>query len=128
MSEKKDQTDQNEKTQESAQEQDVPGQGERKQAAQAYADKARQEDSGPMPKVDMNTFILSLSSSVLVHLGEVPDPESGQSSQNLPMARHTIDILGMLEQKTKGNLEPDEDALLKNVLFELRMKYVQKAD
>lgn len=101
----------------------------REEAAEAFASTAREREQqeGPMPKVDMNTFILSLSSSVLVQLGEVCDPDSGQTCQNLDIARHTIDILGLLEQKTKGNLTPDEETLLKNVLFELRMKYVQKA-
>ncbi len=103
------------------------GPEELKQAAQDYAAKAKENEQGPMPKVDMNTFILSLSSSVLVHLGEVPDPDSGQTSLNLDMARHTIDILGMLEKKTKGNLTQDEEDLLKNLLFELRVKYVQKS-
>jgi hypothetical protein len=128
MSEKNERSQASQTAHDFANKQDIPEQGERKQAAEAYADKAGKHETGAMPKVDLNTFILSLSSSVLVHLGEVPDPETGQSSQNLPMARHTIDILGMLEKKTQGNLEPDEDTLLKNVLFELRMKYVQKAE
>jgi hypothetical protein len=97
------------------------------EAARAYAAQTQEtKDNGPLPKVDLNTFVLSLSSSALVQLGDVPDPESGQIRQNLPLARHTIDILAMLEKKTKGNLSPDEDDLLKNILFELRMKYVQK--
>ncbi len=91
---------------------------------------AKKEENSPydsLPKVDMNTFLLSLSSSAMVHLGEVPEPETGNTSINLGMARHTIDVLGMLEEKTQGNLTSDEDNLLKNILFELRMKYVQKA-
>jgi hypothetical protein len=100
---------------------------ERDEVADAYQDvKCHEVDTTRMPQVDMNTFVMSLSSSVLVHLGEVPDPTSGETSQNLEMARHTIDILGMLEQKTKGNLTEDEANLLKNVLFELRMKFVQR--
>ena len=95
-----------------------------------HAYQAKKEQNSPydnLPKVDMNTFLLSLSSSAMVHLGEVPEPESGNTSINLGMARHTIDVLGMLEEKTQGNLTSDEEDLLKNILFELRMKYVQKA-
>lgn len=80
----------------------------------------------PLPKVTMATFILSLSSSALVHMGEVPEPESGQMITDLALAKHTIDILGLLEEKTKGNLSPEEERLFKDVLFELRMKFVQK--
>ncbi len=107
------------------QEQQV-GQQEQKKAEHAYEAKTQETEQGPMPQVDLNTFILSLGSSVLTHLGEVPDPSTGQTSQNLDMARHTIDIMGLLEEKTRGNLTQDEDNLLKNLLFELRMKYVQK--
>jgi hypothetical protein len=84
------------------------------------------ESVTPMPKVDLSTFVLSLSSSALVHLGEVPEPETGLMTLDLPMAKHTIDVLSMLEEKTRGNTSHDECRLLKDILFELRMKYVQK--
>lgn len=97
------------------------------EAEQEYLDKKKQNaPSDTLPKVDMNTFLLSLSSSAMVHLGEVPEPETGNTNTDLNMARHTIDILGLLEEKTKGNLDTDEENLLKNILFELRVKYVQK--
>lgn len=97
------------------------------EAEQEYLDKKEQNaPSDHLPKVDMNTFLLSLSSSAMVHLGEVPEPETGNTNTDLNMARHTIDILGLLEEKTKGNLDTDEENLLKNILFELRVKYVQK--
>lgn len=80
-----------------------------------------------LPQLDFGTFVLSMSSSALVHLGEVPEPESGQVMENILAAKQTIDILCMLERKTKGNLTPQEARLLKDMLFELRMKYVQKA-
>ncbi|MFW6414708.1 MAG: DUF1844 domain-containing protein [Thermodesulfobacteriota bacterium] len=110
----------------SAQTQDPGNQKTDTEAKQAYQAKKQQNTSDTLPKVNMNTFLLSLSSSAMVHLGEVPEPESGTTSTNLSMARHTIDILGMLEEKTQGNLTSDEEDLLKNILFELRMKYVQK--
>ena len=80
-----------------------------------------------LPQLDFGTFVLSMSSSALVHLGEVPEPESGQIMENVLAAKQTIDILCMLESKTKGNLTAQEALLLRDMLFELRMKYVQKA-
>ena len=104
-----------------------PSKNERIKAKDAYQSVASEKkQASPLPKVDFNTFVLSLSSSILVHLGEINDPASGQSSQDLDMARHTIDMLDMLEKKTQGNLDPDEDRLLKNILFEMRMKFIQK--
>ena len=79
-----------------------------------------------LPKVTFSTFILSLSSSGMVHLGEVPEPESGQTMENLPLAKHTIDILAMLKDKTEKCLDKDESRLLDGILYELRLKYVMK--
>lgn len=79
-----------------------------------------------MPKVTFTTFTMSLASSALVHLGEVPDPDSGETGNDLLMAKHTIDILTMLESKTRDNLDEAEERLLKALLYELRMKYVLK--
>ena len=84
------------------------------------------ETDTPLPKVSFSTFVLSLSSSALVHLGEVPEPESGEIRENMPMAKHSIDILAMLQEKTKNGLDPDETRLLEGLLYELRMKYVMK--
>lgn len=78
-----------------------------------------------LPEVNFATFVFSLSSSALLHFGEVPDPTTGLKKKNLPMAKHTVDILGMLEEKTKGNLTDDEGELLKNILYDLRMRYVK---
>jgi len=80
-----------------------------------------------MPAVTFSTFILSLGSSALVHLGEVPDPETGQTASNLLMAKHTIDVLTMLQEKTRNCLDADERKLLDGLLYELRMKYVVQA-
>lgn len=80
-----------------------------------------------MPQVTFSTFILSLCSSALVHLGEVPDPDSGQEVVNLDMAKHTIDVLAMLKAKTAKCLEPEEAKLLDDILYELRVKYCAKS-
>jgi hypothetical protein len=100
---------------------------ERKKAAEDYNKVSAREET-PMPRVDFFTFVLSLSSSALMHLGEIAEQEGEEARVNLPMAKHTIDILAMLEQKTRGNLTPDEEKVLRDFLFEVRMKYVQKAN
>lgn len=81
-----------------------------------------------MPKIDFSTFIFSLNSSALVHLGVINEPGSNQPMKNLTLAKQTIDIIGMLQEKTKGNLDDDEENLLKNILHDLRLMYVKEKD
>jgi hypothetical protein len=78
----------------------------------------------PVPPVDFNTFMLSLGSSALIHLGDIARPEDESTSKNLPMAKHSIDILSMLHAKTRGNLTGHEDKLLESLLHDLRLRYV----
>ena len=82
--------------------------------------------SPPLPTINFATFIFSLNSSALVQLGMMEDPMSGEKSKNLPLAKQTIDILSMLEEKTRGNLDKDEAAMLKNILYDLRIHYVKE--
>jgi hypothetical protein len=77
--------------------------------------------------VDFTTFVLSLSHSALMHLGEAPHPETGGVEKNLSLARQSIDLIAMLEEKTKGNLSGDEERLLAQILFDLRMRYVEQS-
>lgn len=84
-------------------------------------------DAQQMPEVNFSTFILSLASSALVQLGEVPDPATGQTTTSLTLARHSIDMLEMLRCKTQGNLDEQESQMLNSMLYELRMKYVMKS-
>ncbi len=79
-----------------------------------------------LPEINFATFIFSLNSSVLVQLGVIDDPATGKKVKNLPLAKQTIDILGTLEEKTRGNLTKDEEAMLKNILYDLRMIYVKE--
>ena len=76
-------------------------------------------------KLDFSGFVLSLNTSALIHLGEIPDPESKQRMLNLPAAKHTIDILEIICDKTKGNLTDEEQKLIEDVVYELRMKYLK---
>ncbi len=79
----------------------------------------------PLPEINFTTFIYSLSTSALVHLGDIPDPLSQESRIELPLAKQTIDIIGMLKDKSKGNLENEEAMFIENVLTDLRMRFVQ---
>ncbi|SHK70044.1 protein of unknown function [Desulfatibacillum alkenivorans DSM 16219] len=111
----------------------APGQAEEKQSASQESQAKKEYNtagtgaSQALPQVNFPTFIISLSSSVLVYLGEMEDPATGETVVNLPVAKQTIDILGMLEEKTKGNLSEDESRLLQNILYDLRMRYVALA-
>lgn len=78
-------------------------------------------------EITFATFVLSLSTQALAHLGEIPQPVDGMTHVDLVAARQIIDILGMLQEKTKGNLDPGEAPLLDGVLYDLRMKFVERA-
>jgi len=81
--------------------------------------------SPTLPAVDFHTFVLSLGSSALLHLGELEHPDVGAPQKDLAMAKHTIDILVMLEEKTRGNLTPAEEKLIGSLLYDLRLRYVE---
>ncbi len=74
--------------------------------------------------ISFSTFILGLASTALIHLGEAPDPETGQRTPNGDLAKQSLDLLDLLERKTKGNLTPDEQRLFQSLLTDLRLKYV----
>jgi len=78
-----------------------------------------------LPAVDFTTFVLSLSHSARLHLGDVPDPVSGTSEVDLPMARHSIDLLGLIQEKTHGNLTGAEEQMLTQALDDLRLRFVE---
>jgi hypothetical protein len=87
--------------------------------------------AGSLPPIGFGTLVLSLSASALVHLGVAPSPEAAGEeagpapAPNLVLAQQTIDILEMLQEKTRGNLDPDEARLLESVLHDLRMRFVE---
>lgn len=80
-----------------------------------------------LPAIDFVTFVLSLNHSALVHLGIAPDPGTGQLSKSLPLAKQTIDLLALMQEKTRGNLSGNEERTLENVLYELRLAFVAAA-
>ncbi len=75
--------------------------------------------------INFPTFIISLSTQALMHLGEIPNPLTGKVEKEIQAAKQTIDIVSLLEEKTRGNLDRGEEKLMEEVLYDLRMKYVQ---
>ena len=78
-----------------------------------------------MPEVTFASFILSLNTSALYHMGELPHPETGRKIVDRELAKHTIDTLSLLAEKTRGNLSHDESEFLTRVLYELKMRFVK---
>ena len=101
------------------------GEEEKREEPTAKEDASRQEP--PLPEINFASFLLSLSTSALIQLGEIPDPVNKQSNKQLPLAKQTIDLIGMLQGKTKGNLTPDEEKLIDYILYDLRIRYVKAA-
>jgi hypothetical protein len=81
-------------------------------------------DGATLPAIDFSTFVMSLSHSVLVNLGDAPDPE-GNQNVHLELARQTIDLLTLLQEKTRNNLTGPEEHLLEQALYDLRVRYVE---
>lgn len=90
-------------------------------------DESKQAERRELPPVDFHTFILSLGSSALLHLGELDQPDGGEARLDLPLAKHTIDVLVMLQEKTKGNLTPPEERLVESLLYDLRLRFVERS-
>jgi hypothetical protein len=97
-------------------------------AAEPRQDEKAQEASTeqPFPELNFATFVFSLGTSAMYHFGDFPDPVTKKAERNLEAAKQTIDILGILKEKTKGNLNDDEERLLESLLYELRMRYVRE--
>jgi hypothetical protein len=79
-----------------------------------------------MPEVTFTAFVMSLNTSALFHLGEISDPTTGEKQLDLNLVKHTVDTLQLLEEKTEGNLTEEERDILKNALYDLKMRYVAK--
>jgi hypothetical protein len=112
-----------------------PGAEAEKTAAPREEEKRESREQGEtsppgetaLPEIDFSSFVFSLSTSALLHLGEVPDPVTRKIEKDLALAKQTIDILGLLQEKTRGNLTADEEKLLENLLADLRWRYVREA-
>jgi hypothetical protein len=93
--------------------------------SEAQDSHTHEASSEALPEINFSTFVISLSTQVLMHLGEVPSPLSGKVESDVPAAKQMIDLLAMLREKTRGNLNANEDRLMQDILFDLRMKYVE---
>ena len=97
----------------------------KREEEQKKGDASRQETL--LLEINFTNFLLSLSTSALIQLGEIPDPMTKQETKELPLAKQTIDLIGMLKDKTKGNLTTEEEKLIEYILYDLRMRYVKAA-
>ena len=97
-----------------------------KKEQSAKEEPSSQQAAGQDFELNFSTFVLSLTSSAFYHLGDIPDPTTGQKQENLPAVKQTIDILIMLQQKTKNNLDAEEAKLMEQLIYELQVKYVAK--
>jgi hypothetical protein len=87
----------------------------------------KEAETFPLPEVNFNSLVFSLSSSALLNIGEIADPHTGEKKTDLPLAKHAIDTIAMLKEKTKGNLTEEEQRLMDSVLTDLRWRYVKAA-
>lgn len=99
---------------------------------QKLAEKAKQTEAeggdhghGQMPPANIETLVSTMATQALFALGAIPDPQTGQRYQSLDLARHHIDMLSVLSDKTKGNLTEEEAEMLKQSLYELRQAYIK---
>ena len=99
---------------------------EETQKNEAPKEDSSSQDAGQNFELNFSTFVLSLASSAFYHLGDIPDPMTGQKQENLPAVKQTIDILIMLQEKTTNNLDADEKKTLEQLIYELQVKYVAK--
>ena len=80
----------------------------------------------PVPEITFTSFLISLGSSAFIHLGDIPDPATGEVKKDVPLAKQTIDLLGLLREKTRNNLLEEEEKLFEHLLYDLRMRYVKE--
>ena len=109
-------------------EDEVKADDEKREEAKAETQKQEKASEKTASEFEMNftTFVMSLTSSAFYYLGDVADPQTGEMHENLPAVKQTIDILLILKEKTKNNLNAEEDKLLEQLIYELQVKYVAK--
>lgn len=99
---------------------------DRRRIGRGEPEKEKDPGEEGLPPADFSIFISSLTTTALYHLGDLPNPETGKVEKNLSLARHTIDTLAMLKEKTKGNLTKEEERLIEDSLYMLRMRYLRE--
>ncbi len=93
-------------------------------AFQEAAQKAAGGAAGP--DITFSSLFFSLSSTAFLHLGAIPDPNTGKQEKNLPLAKQAIDLLGVLREKTRNNLDQEEESLFEHLLYDLRLAYIKE--
>ena len=104
-----------------------PQEEEKKKEPQKEEAPKEKTETPPLPEVNFNSLIFSLSSSALLHIGEIGDPNTGEKKKDLPLAKHAIDTVAMLKEKTEGNLTEEEAKFVDMILTDLRWRYVKAA-
>ena len=110
------------KTPEEAETKGEPGKEKNKEAKKEASEEV---NAPPLPEVNFPSLIFSLSSTALFHFGEIADPQTNEKKKDLPLAKHTIDTIAMLKEKTEGNLSGEEQQFIDSVLTDLRWRYVK---
>jgi hypothetical protein len=100
-------------------EEDIKGEEKKEEA------KKEETQRIPLPEVSLSSLIFSLSSSALLHLGEIADPQTGEKKEDFALAKHSIDTIAMLKEKTEGNRTEEEEKFVDSILTDLRWRYVK---
>ncbi|SPD73221.1 conserved hypothetical protein [uncultured Desulfobacterium sp.] len=98
---------------------------EKKAAEEKSPPRTEKGETTPLPEANFTALIFSLSSTALFHLGDIPDPQTGEKHMDLPMAKQTIDTIAMLQQKTTGNLTEEEKKFTEIILADLRWRFIK---
>ena len=102
--------------------------GDEKKKEEPKENTAKEEPKRPiLPEVNFTSLIFSLSSSALFHFGDIADPQTGEKKKDLPLAKHAVDTISMLKEKTEGNLTKEEQTFITSVLTDLQWRYVKAA-
>ncbi|MEE2822549.1 MAG: DUF1844 domain-containing protein [Acidobacteriota bacterium] len=112
---------------ETPREESPPQQTEEMKSPDIAEQDLQESEQDSQESINFSSFLLSIATTGMVHLGEIPEPTTGQAQENLEAARQMIDIVGILKEKTEGNLSSEESQLLENLLYELRMKFLSKS-
>lgn len=112
---------------ETPREESPPQQDEEMKSPDIAEQDSQESEQDSQESINFSSFLLSIATTGMVHLGEIPEPTTGQAQENLEAARQMIDIVGILKEKTEGNLSSEESQLLENLLYELRMKFLSKS-
>lgn len=111
-----------------SEEEKAEAQGAGSSQEQAFKEAAQKAAAGAAAglEITFSSLIFSLSSTAFMHLGAIPDPNTGKTEKDLAMAKQTIDLLGVLREKTRNNLDSEEENLFDHLLYDLRMAYIKE--